>query len=67
MWKLRVKTCIEKAVDELLEEAAKNSNPDATIRTELDAMMRQTQLMGLAKRLKELLGEIQAVPEPKKK
>ncbi len=65
MWKKRVLTCLQLAVDELLAEAEKCSVTDATMRTEFDGMVRQTRLVEIAARLKEHARDIESLPERK--
>lgn len=63
MWKARVRTCLETAIGELVREAGAPNNPEMTIRTELDRMVRQTRLQDVAKRLREILREVEALPD----
>lgn len=68
MWKIRVKTCLETAMNECLKEAGTASDPDLTIRSELDEMVHKTRLIDIAKRIKEVLAEVDTLPSsPKKK
>lgn len=63
MWKSRVRTCIQKAIDELQAEAKKERDFEVTIRTELTQMVTKTRLEDHVARLREILAEIEATPE----
>lgn len=65
MWKVRVRTCLQTAINEVVNEAQGNIDPDATIRTELDGMVRRTMLLDMENRLKQVLTEVEAIPERK--
>ncbi len=65
MWKTRVRTCLEKAISEMIAESEDQGDPEMTIRSELDEMVRRTRLVEMAKRLKEALVEIENIPERK--
>lgn len=67
MWKKRVTTCLQMAINELLAEAERCTQSDATIRTELDTMVKQTRLADIAARLTEYSREVDCVAEPKVK
>lgn len=67
MWKKRVTTCLQMAIKELLDEAERCTKSEATIRTELDCMVKQTRLTEIAARLSEYSREVEAVFEPKGK
>lgn len=63
MWKVRVKTCLETAIAELVKESGTANDAEMTIRTELDKMVRQTRLLDVTKRLREVLREVEALPD----
>lgn len=63
MWKSRVRTCIQKAIEELRTEAMREQDFDVTIRTELNQMVLKTRLEDHIKRLTEILAEIEATAE----
>ena len=50
-----------------MNESREDVDPNSTIRTELDHMIRQTRLLDMEQRLKDVLKEIEAVPEVIKK
>ena len=63
MWKSRVRTCIQKAIEELTIEAKRERDFDVTIRTELNHMVTRTRLEDHVMRLTEILNEIEATDE----
>ncbi len=63
MWKIRVKAILQTAIDEVIKEQHEDIDPGSTIRTELDHMVRRTRLVDLEKRLREMLAEVDGVPE----
>ncbi len=63
MWKNRVRTCLEKAIQEVVAETKYQIDSDSTIRTEFDHMHRRTRLLEMERRLKEVLVEIEAIPD----
>ena len=63
MWKSRVRTCIQKAIEELTIEAKRERDFDVTIRTELNHMVTRTRLEDHVRRLTEILNEIEATDE----
>ena len=67
MWKRRVRTCLQKAIEEVAAEANGEIDLGATMRTEFDQMVRKTRLLEMERRLKEVLVEIEAVPERRSK
>ena len=67
MWKTRVKSLIETAIAEVIKETSEDIDPDSTIRTELDLMVRRTRLVDLEQRLRQMLIEVESVPEVKPK
>lgn len=67
MWKIRVKAILQTAIDEVIKEQQEDIDPSSTIRTELDHMVRRTRLVDLEHRLRQMLLEVEGVPEPKEK
>ena len=67
MWKIRVKAILQTAIDEVIKEQHEDIDPSSTIRTELDHMVRRTRLVDLEQRLRQMLLEVEAVPELKEK
>ena len=67
MWKIRVKAILQTAIDEVIKEQQEDIDPSSTIRTELDHMVRRTRLVDLEQRLRQMLLEVEGVPELKEK
>lgn len=67
LWKIRVKAILQTAIDEVIKEQQEEIDPNATIRTELDHMVYRTRLVELEQRLRQMLLEVESVPEPKPK
>lgn len=67
MWKARVKNLIEMAIAEVIKETNEEIDPNSTIRTELDHMVFRTRMADLEQRLRQMLIEVEAVPEVKTK
>lgn len=67
MWKIRVRTLLETAIQEVVKEQHEEIDPNSTIRTELDHMVYRTRLADLEQRLRQMLLEVEAVDVPQKK
>lgn len=67
MWKIRVRTLLETAIQEVVKEQHEEIDPNSTIRTELDHMVYRTRLADLEQRLRQMLLEVESVDVPQKK